>query len=97
MKIILLILLVLSLPMVGCLGKTYTPKSLTVDRPYRYILEDGKSVKETIRFPDLRWYNLPTESCISRAEIIDLTTYIIQLNMLIDEYEEIFRIKKEGD
>ncbi len=98
MKIILLILIVLSPFIEGCLGKTYIPRNLpAVERPYRYILEDGKSAKEIVRFPDLQWYHLPIESCVSRSDIVDLTKYIIQLNQLIDEYEDIVGIKREGE
>ncbi len=97
MKITLLISLVLSLLLEGCLGKIAISENLlTVERPYRYVLEKGKSVKETMRFPDLHWYHLPIESCISRSEINDLTIYIIQMNLLIDEYEDIVGVK-EGE
>ena len=92
MKIILLILLALSPLVVGCI--TSLP---TIERPYERIFEEGKFVKRTMRFPDLCWYHLPAESCISRPEIIDLNIYIIQLNNLIDEYEEIVGIKEEDE
>lgn len=92
MKTILLILLALSLLGVGCV------KSLpTIERPYERVFEDGKFVKRTMRFPDLRWYHLPAESCISRPEIIALNIYIIQLNLLIDQYEEIVGVKEEDE
>jgi len=92
MKTILLILLALSPFVVGCINKLPT-----IERPYERIFEDGKFVKRTMKFPDLRWYHLPAESCISRPEIIDLNIYIIQLNLLIDQYEEIVGAKEEDE
>lgn len=91
-------MLVISLLISGCTGKLYVPENLPVtERPYERIFENGKFTKRVMRFPDLRWYHLPAESCISRPEIIGLNIYIIQLNNLIDEYEEIVGIKREEE
>ncbi len=64
------------------------------ERPYIYELEQGRSVKRPMRYPDINWHSHEGFFCIDQNDYIELVQFIVQLNGVLDQYEA---AREEGE
>ena len=75
----------------GCLTIGEPPSTLGKDifeRPYIYSLENGEAIKKTQKYPELNWRYKDGYSCLNQGDFTYLIQFLIQLNVVIDQYEE---------
>lgn len=58
------------------------------ERPYVYVLEDGVAIKKSQKYPELEWRYNDGYSCLNPADFTYLIQFLVQLNGVIDQYEE---------